>query len=270
MSIKAFSAITPTQMIVSALKEDGAGVINKLASVSLANLVAHELEKQLHQEGNYAQCDFNGYKTLRLSAILAHSVHSAELIGHDKVLEVVDEILLPHCINYRIGSTTAIKILPGEKNQSLHQDDSIYPIQIPGIERQVGVMWALTDFTKRNGATRIITQSHRDILCEGMPCTKTTQKPMRKGSVLLYLGSTIHGGGANFSPKARLGLITTYALGWLRQEVNQYLTIPKAQVQSYPAKIQRLIGYQSHGVNLGKFPEAPDGGWFLKKEGKQI
>ena len=79
--------------------------------------------------------------------------------------------------------------------------------------------------------------------------------------MLFYLGSTIHGGGANRSDRARSGLINTYSLGWLRQEENQYLTIPRQVADSYPEHVRRLMGYQSHDV-LGVYPDDPDGMFF--------
>ncbi|WP_268890610.1 phytanoyl-CoA dioxygenase family protein [Curvivirga aplysinae] len=88
------------------------------------------------------------------------------------------------------------------------------------------------------------------------------QAVMPKGSVVVYLGSTIHGGGANKSTSSRSGLINTYSLGWLRQEENQYLTIPREIADSYPEHIRRLIGYQVHGDHLGVYPGDPDGKWF--------
>ncbi len=85
---------------------------------------------------------------------------------------------------------------------------------------------------------------------------------MPRGSVLFYLGSTLHGGGANTTNAARTGLITTYSLGWLRQEENQYLTVPRETADSYPDHIRRLMGYQAHGRYLGLYPGDPDGYWF--------
>ena len=85
---------------------------------------------------------------------------------------------------------------------------------------------------------------------------------MPKGSLLLYLGSTFHGGGANQSDAPRSGLINTYSLGWLRQEENQYLTIPRDVADSYPEQIRRLMGYQAHGESLGVYPGDPDDYWF--------
>jgi len=270
MDVQAYPANAAVTDISTSLKLNGAVVVNDLIPMGLAEIVAQDLRNHFDSEGTYAQCDFNGYTTLRLSAILARSTTSAELIGHDKMLSIIDTILLPNCINYRIGSTTAIEILPGEQDQVLHRDDEIYPARLPGLEWQMSVMWALTDFTEENGATRVVPGSHRDWARNDSIETGAIQKPMQKGSALFYLGSTLHGGGANRSNTSRIGLVTTYALGWLRQEVNQYLTVPPNMARTYPEKIQRLLGYQTHGPNLGKYPDAPDGGWFLKDEGGQI
>jgi ectoine hydroxylase-related dioxygenase (phytanoyl-CoA dioxygenase family) len=112
------------------------------------------------KEGRLTESDFNGYRTLRTSGTLARSCTSAELIGHARVLEVADAVLLPHCINYQLGSTTAIEILPGESEQFLHTDDAIYPLRVPGLQLQVSAMWPLVDFTLENGATRLVPRSH--------------------------------------------------------------------------------------------------------------
>lgn len=264
MSLECFDKNAGTDAVVAGLNRDGAAILWEQASHETVDAVAAELRPYFDAEGDRFQSDFNGYETRRISAILARSRTSAELIGDRRLLGILDAILLPHCINYRIGSTTGIEILPGEDAQELHRDDSIYPVRIPGVQLQVNAMWALNDFSVENGATRIVPGSHRWMEPDRIPTEDdVVQQAMPKGSVLIYLSSVQHGGGANRSNQPRMGLINTYSLGWLRQEVNQYLTIPREVADSYPEPIRRLIGYQSHGLFLGKYPEDPDGGWFL-------
>ena len=265
--VQAFSAETDIATVVAALQQDGAVIVERLAASQLLEVIEAELQPHFASEGGKFKNDFNGYKTRRLSALLALSQHSAELIAHPAVLAVADAVLKPHCDTYRLGSTTAIEIHPGEAAQTLHQDDDFYPMRIPDVEFQLGAMWALDDFTVENGATRLVPGSHWT--ARGSDRHKSeaeerdlAQSVMPRGSLLLYFGSTWHGGGANTSDKPRTGLINTYALGWLRQEENQYLSVPRDIARTYPDRLQRLMGYQAHGEYLGVYPDDPDGYWY--------
>jgi putative sterol carrier protein len=253
--VRRFSRNDDIETIADSLNSRGAVVIEDCVSRTLAEQVALELRPHFDEFGDQYYADFEGYKTLRLSEILARSRTSAELIGEAFMLSVIDKILLPHCINYRIGSCTGIEIFPGETAQVLHTDAGIYPIHLQGMELQVSAMWALSDFTEENGATHVLPGSHH-----GPPLSAVTnsahaiQVPMATGSVLLYLGSVLHGGGANNTDLPRMGVVNTYALGWLRQEENHYLAIPREIADSYPEHVRKLMGYQSHGPILGTYP----------------
>ena len=248
--------------VADTLLEDGGVIVENAAPTDLLDQILADFRTPFDDQGHKFSNDFNGYKTLRLGGILGLSRAAADLIAHPLVLGVADKVLKRHCTSYRVGSSTAIEILPGEKAQVLHRDDDFYPIRIPGVDFQISAMWALTDFTRENGATRVAPRSNdlRDI--DGISDDQITQATMPRGSVLFYLGATVHAGGENRSDTARTGLITTYSLGWLRQEENHYLTLPRDVVDSYPDPIRRLIGYQSHGPYLGVWPGDPDGHWF--------
>ena len=248
-----------TDAVADTLLAEGGVIVETLAPADLLDRIIADLRGPFDEQGHRFANDFNGYKTLRLGAILALSRAAADLIAHPLVLGVADRVLKRHCVNYRIGSSTAIEILPGEKAQVLHRDDDFYPIRIPGVEFQISAMWALDDFTEENGATRVVPGSQDLRPIDGIGEAEITQAVMPRGSVLFYLGGTVHAGGANRSAAPRKGLITTYSLGWLRQEENMYLAIPREVADSYPDPIRRLMGYQSHGPALGVWPGDPDG-----------
>lgn len=260
MAIETFNRECDLAPILEALRRDGAVVLADWAAPDLIDRVAEELRPYFDSEGKRFESDFNGYKTLRISGILARSRTSAHLIAEPRLLEILDAVLLPHCETYRIGSTTGIEILPGEDAQVLHTDDSIYPMRMPGLQWQVSTNWALDDFTIENGATRMIPGSHSWPMWR-LPEAKddVVQAVMTKGSLLIYMGSLFHGGGANKSNKPRMGLVNTYSLGWLRQEENQYLMVPRDVAESYPDRVRRLIGYECHGPILGWYQGNPDG-----------
>lgn len=248
--------------VANQLLSDGAVIVEGVIPDDLLNTVLADLRTPFDEQGLKFTNDFNGYKTRRLGGILALSRAAADILAHPLVLGVADHVLKEHCENYRIGSSTAIEIMPGEGDQMLHRDDDFYPIRVPGIEWQISAMVALTDFTAENGATRVVpgSQDMREI--EDISDDKITQAVMPKGSILFYLGRSVHAGGKNNTNVPRTGLITTYSLGWLRQEENHYLTIPREVADSYPDQIKRLMGYQSHGPYLGVYPGDPDGNWW--------
>jgi ectoine hydroxylase-related dioxygenase (phytanoyl-CoA dioxygenase family) len=260
--LKTFMRDSSSTDIVTALMRDGGTLVADQVQHDIVDKISEELRPHFDKQGHKFQNDFNGYETLRLSGILGLSRASAELIGHPRVMDVADAVLKPHCTNYRIGSCTAIEIHPGEEDQVLHRDDDFYPLRIPDVEFQIGVMWALDDFTLENGATRVAVGSQGMGKISDVDEVDVVQAVMTKGSVLFYLGSTVHGGGANKSQLPRSGLINTYSLGWLRQEENQYLTVPRDMADGYPEHIRRLMGYQAHGEYLGVYPDDPDNRWF--------
>ena len=258
MPIARFEADVEAEAIVQALQRDGAAIVSGLATTDTVDRIRAELRPHLDSRGLETESDFNGSRTLRVySSLLGLAPSAAELVDHDLVIAVANEVLLPHCATYQVGSLTGIEILPGESAQALHRDDSLYPIEISGLELQIGVMWALDDFTEENGATRVVANSHRFLRSWHLPGLDDWEAAvMPKGSALFYLGSTWHGGGANASDAARMGLINTYSLGWLRQEANQYLEMPPEVAQQFEPRLRALLGYTAHGAGddlIGKF-----------------
>ncbi len=250
------------ELVSSSLLKNGAVIVERIIDTELIDNVLKELREPFDKQGLKFTNEFNGFKTKRLGSILAFSASAADILAHKFITSVADIILKPNCENYQIGSSTAIEITPGEGDQELHRDDDFYPIRIPNVEFQMSAMVAMTDFTAENGATRVVPGSHDMRNIEVIRDEDIATAVMEKGSILFYLGTAVHAGGKNNTSQPRTGLITTYSLGWLRQEENHYLTIPRDIAESYPDHVRRLIGYQAHGPYLGVYPGDPDGYWW--------
>jgi ectoine hydroxylase-related dioxygenase (phytanoyl-CoA dioxygenase family) len=248
MLLKSFDANALPAAVVDVLRCDGGVIVRDLAPVDLIDACAAELRSAFDEYDESKRTDFSGSKTLRCGGVLRYAPTCAKLVAHQMVLNVADAILLPSCADYQIGSTTGIEILPGEGDQQLHRDDTCYPIQVAGLELQIGVMWAFNDFTTENGATRVVPGSHRFLRAWHRPdLSQVAQAVMPKGSALFYLGSTWHGGGENRGESARMGLINTYSLGWLRPECSNTLEVPPDIAARYDETVRRLLGYAAHG-----------------------
>ena len=262
MSIARYQNLDNVDQVVGSLQRTGAVIIENLLPEKLVDTLNADLRSEFDREGHLYQNEFNGHNTLRVGGVTKYSDSFASFLMHPAAITLADQVLKPHCEVYQVGSTTAIEILPGEDAQVLHRDDAIYPMDLLDFEAQISVLWALDDFTEENGATHVLLKE-KGISCpEIATLDDTHQAVMPKGSAVVYLGSTIHGGGANHSDAPRKALVNTYCLGWLRQEENQYLTLSREDVGAQSESVRRMLGFQAHGPYLGVWPEDPDGLWY--------
>jgi ectoine hydroxylase-related dioxygenase (phytanoyl-CoA dioxygenase family) len=192
---------------------------------------------------------FEGTQTLRVYNLLARGKVFEEVPVHERILPIVEGVLDRGCL---VSSLSSITILPGETAQPIHADDQLIPLPKPHVPLVCNTMWALTDFTEENGATRLVPGTHtrdRSPLL-GEP-HETVGAVMKKGSVLVWNGSLWHGGGANQSGQRRIGLAMNYCAGWMRQQENQQLGIPLAVARGFSPRLRKLAGFGLYMRLLG-------------------
>jgi ectoine hydroxylase-related dioxygenase (phytanoyl-CoA dioxygenase family) len=192
---------------------------------------------------------FEGLHTLRVYNLLAHGPTFEKIPVHPNVLPVVEGVLDPGLL---ISSLSSIAIGPDEQAQPIHADDQLIPLKRPHIPIICNTMWAITDFTEANGATRLIPGSHlRDEAPNPLERYETIAAEMPKGSVLVWVGSLWHGGGANTTQRRRVGIAMNYCAGYIRQQENQQLGVPPQLVKTFPRRLQELIGYSVYNGLIG-------------------
>jgi ectoine hydroxylase-related dioxygenase (phytanoyl-CoA dioxygenase family) len=192
---------------------------------------------------------FEGHKTLRIYNLLAFEDVWQKVPVNQSVLPIVDGVLDPGCL---ISSLSSIDILPGEAAQPIHADDQLIPIPKPHPPTVCNSMWALSDFTEANGATRLIPGSHlRDHSPDYGAAYDSMAAEMPKGSVLIWHGSLWHGGGANTTDGRRIGIAMNYCAGYIRQQENQQLGLPRAKVATFEPRLRQLVGYGVYNFLIG-------------------
>jgi ectoine hydroxylase-related dioxygenase (phytanoyl-CoA dioxygenase family) len=250
------------QDVANALVETGAAIVeNHLASEQLERLrvdLAPALdrpESEFRANATFASFGTNEFlpaNTRRTTGLVARSPTFRALIADPLVLRVCDAILKPNCSVYQVHATSALDIGPGATEQMLHREDDAFPhLPDPHPELLVASMWAVDEFTEENGATRLVPGSHRWPRERNALSGEVRVAAMPPGAVALWLGRTLHGAGANVSSGRRLGVYLSMSLGWLRQEENQYLSVPPSIAGSFSDELRRLIGYQLHDPGLG-------------------
>lgn len=251
-TIPRFTASATVDEVADALRDHGVVIVDELLPADSCDRVADELGPAIEATPPGGDA-FAGFSTRRTGGLLTKAPSSAEMVAHPLVLAVTDAVLWPKKTTFQLHLTQSIAIGPGSAAQMLHRDHwcfDFFPFP-RDIDVEVSTIWALTDFTEANGATRVVPDSHRtpdDVRYEP---GESLPAEMRRGSVVMYLGSTVHGGGANTTDTTRIGVNVDYVLGWLRQEENQYLTYGLDEVRAMPERIQRLLGYEVGAYALG-------------------
>jgi len=204
-------------------------------------------------ETPFCQGGFYGETTKRFGRLLARSAHAASLVEHDLVLGIVERILAPWCDRIQLNVTQAIAVHPGAPAQMPHRDQDMWRGAIGEIEYLVNVIWPLRAFTAENGATTIWPNSHGAAALEPELKSAPVAAAMPPGAALLFLGSTLHGAGANRTDEVRRGLVVGYALGWLKPYENQWLAYPPDVARHFSPELAGLVGYRQHRPNLGNY-----------------
>ncbi len=249
--LQRFSSSASSEEIAAAVRAAGACIVEGLVSDELLDRFSTEMAPWTERVARGGE-DFTGTLTRRAGALIARSPAARELVAHPLLLEVVTKTLPRHSA-FQLHLTQTIAISPGETAQTIHRDQwawDFFPFPA-GFDVQCNTIWALTDFTEENGATRVVPGSNTWQDKMRIDPTDTVAAAMTRGSVLIYSGSVYHGGGANKSDTTRVGINITYCLGWLRQEENQYLSCPPEIARTLDPELLKLMGYRHGAFALG-------------------
>ena len=256
--IKHVSIDTPIERILEILDEDAGLIIDNFLSDQNLESIKNDLKPYLNVTRN-GQDEFTGFETKRVGALMARSKTCQDLALDPLINQMADSFLGPHCESYQLHFTSAIQIGPGESSQILHRDRGVWGGYIPRkIETQFSTVWAINDFTKENGATQVVPGSHKWHKDREPLPEEIAYAEMKAGSVFIYTGSVLHGGGTNVTEQPRLGVFLHYAPSWLRQEENQYLSCPPEVAKDFSPELRSLIGYSKGGYVLGFFTDPED------------
>lgn len=237
------------------------------------DVVGHEVTDRLAEESmpfidasDHGRDHYDGRHTRRTGMLVARCPTARQLVMHPLALSVAGH-LLAQATTFQLHLTQIISIEPGETDQKLHRDQMAFDFFAFPAEYHVqcNTMWALSDFTAANGATRIApgTSAMSDAEASSVD---VLQAEMRRGSVLFYDGKVVHGGGGNRSNSVRRGVNITYSVGWVRQEENQYLACPPDVARTLDDALLKVMGYQQGAFALGYVGDQQDPLAFLRGE----
>ncbi len=242
--------------LLDALDTAGCCVVADAAEPSVMDAIAAELGA-FADAGSVGASKFEGFSTRRTGSPLPRSATFRSIAMHPMVIAAGDHVL-GHASGWRFSAAEYIEIGSGEEPQRLHRDRWKYDMVEFDREVELNGMWAITDFTAANGATRIIPGSHRWPADRQPDPADAVPAEMAKGSLLVYTGSVYHGGGPNETGEWRRGLSLQHAVSWLTQSTNQFLECPPDVVRTWPDELARFVGYERAGNGLGYWRDSED------------
>lgn len=233
------------------LLDQGYCIVPHAVPTTTIEAIAHDLDRDFAATP-FGQGGFYGEKTKRFGRLLARSPGVAALVGHTVIQGTAERVLSPWCDCLQLNVAQAIAVHPGAPAQMPHRDQDMWRIEAGRAEYLLNVIWPLGRFGADNGATLVWPRSH-GASATSEPVMDAVVAEMEPGSALLFLGSTLHGAGANESADERRAIVVGYALGWLKPYENQWLAYPPDIARTFPPEIAALVGYRQHRPNLGNF-----------------
>jgi ectoine hydroxylase-related dioxygenase (phytanoyl-CoA dioxygenase family) len=246
--------------ILAVLAQDGGVIVhNMLTPQVVANLI-NELAPQSEASHVGPKSDnenvnhFWGQQTKRFTRLAQRSQTFAdEVLVHPTLTGVADVLLKPSCASYWMNTGQMMIVMPGGAPQYMHRDSDDWPAMCSPASPscQISCMFALSDFTAENGATRVAPGSHlwSDFSRQATD-DEITQAVMPAGSGMIYLGKTLHSAGANKTVNdARYGMHLSYVLGWLTPEEAGCLGVTEDRAKTFTKQQQQLLGYRCYDAS---------------------
>ena len=269
MSLTHFAPTADPGEVSAQLRAHGYAIVDDVVDGHTLDRLEREAAPFI-DASNHGRDEYDGRHTRRTGMLVARCPTARALVMHPFVVGVVRHFLA-HATAVQLHLTQIISIEPGETRQKLHRDEmafDFYPF-LPDYHVQCNTMWALTEFTAANGATHIVPGTSPLPDDEGLQLPGF-QAEMRRGSVLFYDGKVLHGGGGNDSSGVRRGVNITYAVGWVRQEENQYLACPPDIARTLDDELLRMMGYQQGAFALGYVGDQQDPLSLLRGEHRKV
>ncbi|MDB5576859.1 MAG: phytanoyl-CoA dioxygenase [Bradyrhizobium sp.] len=235
-----------------ALRANGWCLLSDLVPVAQIEALSADFDP-IFARTPFCEGDFYGNRTKRFGSLLKRSSRTAGFVQHPLIMALVRDALGPWCDTVQLNLAQAIELHPGAPLQYPHRDQDMWQGVKAEVEYLVNVMWPLTRFTRTNGGTLIYPGSHGSTALDEKCIEEPLVAACDPGAAIVFLGSTLHGAGANDSDEIRRGMIISYCLGWLKPYENQWLAYPPPVARRFSPELAALVGYSQHRPNLGNY-----------------
>lgn len=167
------------------------------------------------------------------------------LMCREPINTIVDQELGPHSILHLQN----IFMLPPDNGGNVfqttfHRD---FPRHAEGFRCSLNVFVAITDFTEKNGALRVVPGSHQNPAKPDPAYLAAYSEPVvcPKGSLIVFDSTLWHASGMNLSREDRIGVNHQFTHHWIKPQLDYCRILGEEVILSQPRKVQQYLGWHS-------------------------
>ena len=184
--------------------------------------------------------------------LLCQSIDYGKTLEDPRLQQLIAPILGEYWIMYAYTSSS---LPPNGTNYGgrLHVDS---PRFISNYPTNLGVIWALDDFTEDNGATHVLPGSHNTDLIpsEKLFTEKNIRLTCKKGSIIVLNARMWHAAGNNNTDRFRHALTINLCRPFMKQRMDWVRFIPEKISNELNEQARRIIGFDTRiPTNLAEF-----------------
>lgn len=190
------------------------------------------------------------YSTQR-SHLDRHHLHDL-VCKHVEVAKLLEDKRLDDLLSLLIGQYWIMYAFTGSScpPQATNYGGRVHvdsPRWIDGYPTNIGVIWALDEFTQLNGATRVLPASHH---CETIPSKtyfdeNSIQAIVPKGSLIIFNARLVHSTGVNQTEQWRHALTMNACRSYMKQRMDWVRFVPQEISSQLNERARRIIGFDT-------------------------
>ena len=197
---------------------------------------------------------FDQDRSQRIMNLPAKSDGALHLVEEPHILKLVRGVLGEDCVLSDLSATSIGA--HATEGGAWHVDVPLGQLSepLPDFPLTVQNAWMLDDFTAENGATRVVSRSHK---LRKKPAWSPEQEQEEvvltapAGSVALWLSNTWHRSGPNTTDRPRRAVLGYYSRSWVKPFSDYRTCFSKRKLAGLSPTLRYLLGFSANGIVRG-------------------
>jgi ectoine hydroxylase-related dioxygenase (phytanoyl-CoA dioxygenase family) len=230
----------------------GFSLVKDFLPLNATKLLREHLESAIANYQSVEDSDRSELDKYHMHDLFCKNIIFCKTLEDKRLQQLVGAILGEHWIMYAYTSSS---LPPNGANYGsrIHVDS---PRFIPNYPTNVGVIWALNDFTIENGATHVLIGSHNSELEPSKEYfdDNSVRLTCKEGDLILFNARLFHSAGVNFTSQFRHALTLNACRPYMKQRMDWVRFVPDDITNRLNNQARRILGFDTRlPTNLKEF-----------------